>query len=470
VRERAQLVVEQPGETACCEACASGRVADEARATPALLQPRRAAFPGPNLRRDADRRIALASIALAGTFLGTALVVVAAGSAPWLPLHLALAGAAGTAIAGTLPFFAAALSAGRPADPRVRAVAVALVAVGGSAVAARGFGAPAWIPTAGGLAFIVGMALVAAMTVGIGRGPAQHRPLVRLAYLGGLAQVLGGASLGTLAVSGNEAVVSAWAGLRPAHAWLNLMGFVSLIVVGTLVHLLPTVAGTRIVSRRSGVVAVVGLIAGPPLVAAGCVLAALGGDGLVAGLAARAGGLLTLVAAVAVGLEGWVVVRMRGRWTTDPGWHGMTLGSLAAAVCWFTVGGVLASARVLVVGASPAAWSTPELAPVIVLGWVAQILIGASAHLLPAIGPGGPGGHAVRRRILGRVAMPRLALLNAGVLLLAVGELTGADSVTLVGGILAFGGLVADLAVAATAFTTSTGPVQAPRDRSAVRA
>ena len=50
-----------------------------------------------------------------------------------------------------------------------------------------------------------------------------------------------------------------------AHAWLNLFGFVSLSVAATMIHLLPTVAGTRILRRRSADLAIVGLGLGPPL-------------------------------------------------------------------------------------------------------------------------------------------------------------------------------------------------------------
>ena len=59
-------------------------------------------------------------------FLVAAAVAVLAGAAgaavlaPWLPLHLALAGGASTAIAGVMPFFVAALAASPPASARLR--------------------------------------------------------------------------------------------------------------------------------------------------------------------------------------------------------------------------------------------------------------------------------------------------------------------------------------------------------------
>ena len=68
-------------------------------------------------RRADDRRITLVSVAIAALFLALAAVAALAGpvaagpAAPWLPLHLALAGGATTAIAGVMPFFVAALAA-----------------------------------------------------------------------------------------------------------------------------------------------------------------------------------------------------------------------------------------------------------------------------------------------------------------------------------------------------------------------
>ena len=64
--------------------------------------------------RRADRLVAMAAIALALAFLCAAAVTaflpatVRVGS--WLPLHLALAGGATTAIAGMMPFFSAAFA------------------------------------------------------------------------------------------------------------------------------------------------------------------------------------------------------------------------------------------------------------------------------------------------------------------------------------------------------------------------
>lgn len=413
---------------------------------PIRLEPRSGPGAGrrPMIRRDADRRVALGAVVLAGGFVAASVVTGLAGAPIWMPLHLVLAGAAATAIAGVLPFFAAALAAAPPSDVRLRAVAVSLVALGAAGVASRAVPAVAGAVPLGGVAFIAGLTLVLLMTVAsIRAGLGARRPVVALAYVVGLLDVLVGATIATLFVAGHPAVLTAWATLRPAHAWLNLLGFVSLIVAGTLLHLLPTVAGSRIVDRLTGRLAVAGLVAGPALVAVGLVVGGAAGHGV-----ARLGGVAALVAAVALVAEAAAVIRSRGGWTTDAGWHLIGTGSLVAAVGWFAVGLGLAAGRVLVEGASPAAWSTSLVAAPLAVGWVLQALVGSWSHLIPAIGPGGPAGHARRRAVLGRAAAPRLIALNAGVGLLLAAWGAGVEGALPAGAVLTAAALAANVGLA----------------------
>jgi len=377
--------------------------------------------PGP--RRADDRRIAVASVVLAAAFLALAALAAVArpllgpSVSPWLPLHLALAGGATVAIAGVMPFFVAALAAGHPATVRVRAAAVGLVAVGALLVAARGV-VPSldWLPALGGVLYLAGIGATALAVRGSGRaGLMVRRPVVTLGYTLALVNVAIGATLGTLAVAGWLPVIERWAALRPAHAWTNLIGFVSVVIVATLLHFLPTVLGTRIVPRRSAILAVLALAMGSPVVVVG----------LAFGLGAVAGGgaVLTLIGAGALALEAVRDLRARGRWTTDPGWHLVAEVGLLAGVGWFVVGIALASWRIVAfaIGLAPDAWSTPLVGAPLAVGWVVGVLIASWTHLLPSIGPGGPPEHAAQRRILGRAAAPRVFAFNVGVLLLAIG-------------------------------------------------
>ncbi len=386
--------------------------------------------PGP--RRADDRRIATASIVLAATFLVLAvasIVAAALGAAvlsPWLPLHLALAGGASTAIAGVMPFFVSALAAGYPADRRLRAGAVALVAVGAGLVALRGVVLPAaggelvaLLPALGGSLYLLGIGATALAVRDGGRaGLMMRRPVVTFGYTMALLNVAVGALLATLMVAGWGPVLERWVVLRPAHAWTNLIGFVSLVIVATLLHFLPTVLGTRILPRRSAVVAVYAVGLAAPVVVGGLLLGV--------GAVAAAGGLLGVVGAIAMGVEATSVVRDRGAWTSDAGWHRFASAGLVNGVGWFVVGTAVAAWLLITDGATAGAWSTALVGAPLVLGWVAQVLMASWTHLLPSIGPGGPADHAVQRRTLGRASRTRLVALNAGVALVAVGWPLGA--------------------------------------------
>ena len=371
-------------------------------------------------RRADDRRIAAVAVVAAAGFLVAAMAAALASGlgaavlSPWLPLHLALAGGASTAIAGVMPFFVAALAAGEPAPSRLRKAAVGFVAVGAVLVAVRGIAPDAgWVAAVGGWLYLTGILWLALAVRASGRrGLMIRRPIVSLGYTLAIANVAVGGVLGTLFVAGWTPILERWAQLRPAHAWTNLIGFVSLVIVATLLHFLPTVLGGRIVPRRSATLAVLGIAMGTPVVVLGLIL----------GLAPVAGGgaSLVVVGALATALEAVRVVRGRGRWTTDPGWHRFASVGLLAGVAWFVLGVLGATLLLLAHGTTAEAWSTPLLGAPLAIGWIAQVLMASWTHLLPSIGPGGPVQHARQRVVLGRVATVRLIGLNGGAALLAV--------------------------------------------------
>jgi nitrite reductase (NO-forming) len=405
--------------------------------------------PGP--RRADDRRIAAAAIVLAAVFLLTAIasaVLTGMGVAlisPWLPLHLALAGGASTAIAGVMPFFVSALAAGAPAPRLLRGGAVGMVALGAALVAVRGIVPTAtWAPVAGGCLYLGGIATVAWAVQLSGRaGLMVRRPVVTVGYVLALVNVGVGGLLGTLSVAGWLPVLQAWDRLKPAHAWANLVGFVSLVIVATLLHFLPTVLGGRIVPRRSAVLAVMGIAVGTPLVVLG----------LIADLGPVAGGgaLVVVIGAAAVALETGRVIRDRGRWTSDAGWHRFASLGLVAGVAWFLGGIGMSAWLVLSAGASAGAWSTALVGAPLVIGWVLQVLMASWTHLVPSIGPGGPVQHALQRKVLGRLATPRLLLLNGGCALMAAAWPAGVGSLVGIGGALVAAAVLATVGLTARA-------------------
>jgi nitrite reductase (NO-forming) len=391
--------------------------------------------------RRPDRAIAAGGIAAAGILivLGVlaALLPAEARRGIWLPVHLGIAGASSVAIAAVLPFFTATLGVARPVRPAVRTVGVTLPLVGILAVATGIAWGPLGLAEAGGITYLAGMAVVTYAALGpLARSTAPRRIALGLAATAALVDVGLGALLGTLYAAGAPWVLEHWGVLRPAHAWLNVLGFVGVTIVTTLVHLWPTVLGTRIVPGRAGAGMGVGWGLGPPIVALGL---ATGSDFI-----ARTGAVVALSGAVSLAAFGIARWRARGRWTIDPGWHRAATGHLAAGIAWGAAGGTVAAALVLASGASPGAWSSAVLVALGV-GWVAQTLVGAWTHLLPTIGPGGPALHAAQRAILGRAPTPRLVAWQAGTTMLAAGAVAGgwpaiaaaAPTLVVAGGVLA---------------------------------
>jgi hypothetical protein len=229
-------------------------------------------------------------------------------------------------------------------------------------------------------------------------------------------------------------VVELWSSGKPAHAWLNLVGFVSLVIATTLLHFFPTVVGARIGTGWAPRGTVAGIGGGAFAAALGTLLglaplAWLGAAGVFAGAVC-----LTVYAAR--------VWRTRGGWTTDLEWHRFAIGGLVSGIAWFVVGTLILLARTILHGASPIAWSTTDVAGPLVVGWLGITFLGSATHLLPAVGPGSPTSHAAQRRLLGRAAWLRLIALNVGCAGFTAGVLLSSDIATLAGiGSTAFGAL-----------------------------
>jgi nitrite reductase (NO-forming) len=460
--ERALPIVERaPAAGACCDACA-------AESVPVVTRPQRPLTattpldlivlepdPRPSASRAENRRITVAGLVVSAAFLAAA---VAAMTLPepvrhglWLPVHLGLAGAAGTAVASVLPFFVATLSIVPSMGRLVRGGAISLIAGGALAASVGVAGGVQPVALAGALSYLAGLGAVSVAAFWPLRGSRRpRRRLVLAAYGAAIVQVAVGVAIVGTMLAGFSPVVERWGLLKPAHAWLNVFGFLSVVVAATLVHLAPTVAGSRIVPRRSAVVALGGLVAGAPLVALGFVL----GDDRVA----RLGALVELVGASGLVVHALVVRRDRGRWTTDPGWHRLTSWSLLAAPAWLLVAVAVAAGRILWLGAVPEAWSLGSIATPLAVGWVVQVLIGAWSQLLPAIGPGDMAAHARQRTGLGRAAAGRLVGLNLAVTLVMLGGATAWTTLTVAGLVLGGSMIIVSLAIfVAAAWTGRPG-------------
>jgi hypothetical protein len=322
----------------------------------------------------------------------------------WLPIHMALAGGAATAIAGAVPDFTAALCAGRRRGWAW--VPIALFSAGAAGIA---IGLPAgWdgLVAAGGTVFAVGAITLAAAVWATWRRAVnrRHAPIVALYGFAALCPVAG-AAIGAVLGAGAIHSGSLYLDLRRAHVALNLAGFISLTIVATSALLVPTVLRVRAPAWHSG--------ASFLACASGVVV---GSVGLALGIRAVAGvGAVAYTAGVAFVLEGALrsVRRRPARPERAAGAH------LILALAWLMIGGL---ASVIGVGVASDRLLTTVVV-VVALGTVVQSLVGAWSHLTPMAAPGGP---EVHRMLLARAdvgAWPQVVAFNLGVALVAAATL-----------------------------------------------
>jgi nitrite reductase (NO-forming) len=325
-----------------------------------------------------------------------------------------------------MPFFSAAIATTQPAASWLRWSSLAAVTLGaigvslGYATGERTFAATA------GLLFLMGVVLTAVATLlPVSRALGPRGGVVTIGYAAALTSVGLGAALATAMLLDLGDIAWSWAWLKPAHAWLNLVGFVSLVIATTLLHFFPTVIGARIQRTRSAYGTVLGLALGAGLVALGF---ATRSDPV-----ARLGAVLSLAGTASLALYAGTVWRTRARWTGDSGWHAFAMGGLVSAMAWFGLSMALAAGRVLVSGTDPANAATDVLVAPFVAGWMGLALLASATHLVPSVGPGGPHAHAAQRVLLGRGGAARLVIGDLGIALLVVGYPTGFDALSQLG-------------------------------------
>jgi nitrite reductase (NO-forming) len=251
---------------------------------------------------------------------------------------------------------------------------------------------------------ILGWLVARARRIGLNR----RHVLPFAMYGAAIVAVLVGGTLGAVIGSRTVGDAETWLQLRRAHLTLNVLGWVSLTIAGTLITFLPTVLRIRMPAWRgtaSGALLVLGV---------GSIALGLGLD-----VPQVAVGGSVAYAAGALGLA-WMAVkaiRMPRTWPVPvAGKH------VVCALAWFVTGTLLLPWAVVggLVG-----FRRVFLA-IFVCGWAVQTLLGAWQYLLPMARPGHPD---ERRRWLAAIevgAPLQVVALNAGVGLLA---LAGADLV-----------------------------------------
>jgi nitrite reductase (NO-forming) len=348
----------------------------------------------------------------------------------WLMIHLLVLGAVTHSILVWSRHFADALlhTPARPGDRRVQSIRLLLLNVG-VAVVVIGVVAEVWALTVTGATAVAtavlwhGAELARALRRAL---PSRFGVTVRY-YVVAAALLPLGLLLGTLLARGlgdptHEQLVI-------AHVTVNVLGWMGLTVVGTLLTLWPTMLRTRMPpgaemkARR-----VLPLLVAAVLVAAG---------GAVAGA----------LPVVAVGLVGYLgglglaahpfVLALRSR---PPASY--ATWSVLAALLWLV--GIVVT---LVIGfATAPSWVVAGnrlhlVTPALAAGFGAQVLLGAMSYLVPVVLGGGPTPVRAANEVLARGGALRITLVNAGLLvcLLPVPSTVRVLASTLVlGGLAAF--------------------------------
>lgn len=341
----------------------------------------------------------------------------------WLLVHLLMLGAVTTAIIVWSAHFTDALTRRQASRASRRAQGGRVAAISlGTATTAAGIMSGTWPITLTGATIVAGTVTWHAIALaGQARKalPSRFSSTIRYYVVAGTLMPFG-ATLGVLLARESSAQ------LQVAHVAVNILGFVGLTVLGTLVTLWPTMLRTRVddvaerVSRQALIVlstAVVGAAGGAVLG-----LRSL----LIAGLLGYAAGVVMMAAPMVR------VARVKAPSTFPALSVAAGLVWLAVAVVWLMILAVRAQSWEAIVEA------IGTITICVTAGFAAQVLLGALTYLIPVVLGGGP--TTVRATIaeLERWGAFRVAITNAGLLFFV---LPAPSLVLVIGSFLALVGL-----------------------------
>lgn len=213
-----------------------------------------------------------------------------------------------------------------------------------------------------------------------------------------------GATFG--AILAHDGTSAEWHGrLLLAHEAVNILGFVGLTVVGTLMTLWPTMLRTKMLPS-----AVTRSLRALALMCAGIAVSVLGA---LLGINLLAGAGLLIYAAGLVLVAALLVATCVQKKPTE-----FAPISVGAGFTWF-IAGTLATAYI--VFTSPFdGMNLRSMTPVLVVGFLVQVLVGAMSYLLPARMGGGPKAVRQANREFNRFATGRIVMVNLALLIFAL--------------------------------------------------
>lgn len=321
----------------------------------------------------------------------------------WLMVHAVLLGAGSTAILIWSQHFAdAVLRSGSATVSRSLVVRVAIFTVGAVLVATGRVGQILEMLIAGSVVLIVaGVWHSISLGVQVRTAlPAGFAVLVRFYVLAGAALVPGVVAGAWLARSSDATIVDR---LFVAHVSFTVLGWMGLTVLGTLVLLWPTVLSMR--------------ASGDAVRRARQAVWILAGALVLIGAAVIVDAPAAVAVAAAVWLLGMALVlfpaaRLALRIRTAS----FAAMSLAAGTVWFAAVVVALGVAALTAGQDWAALGDgiARLAVPMTAGFLAQVLLGALAYLIPVMAGRGPRSRAAAAAEFDRAAVFRVCATNAG--------------------------------------------------------
>lgn len=373
-------------------------------------------------------------------------------SARWLLVHLLLLGAVTNAILVWSAHFADALLKHRAPSRRGQTLRLLALNAGVVAVVA-GVVTATWTSTLLG-AVAVGAAVAAhgiAIALQARRAlPSRFGASVRY-YVAASASLPVGAALGT--VLARHPTEQLHGRLVLAHVVVNVLGWVGLTVLGTLLTLWPTILRTRIAdgAERHSRQALPALVASLVVIVA----SALTGARIPTAL-----GLLGYLAAALWSLRPMFTAARARHPETYAAW------SVLAAVGWLAVSLAWLAGLVLVAQDGAAAdEATHRVAVPLAAGFAVQVLLGALTYLLPVVRGGGPSVVRTTTDVLERGAALRVVLANVGLVVVLLPAPSVVRVLVSVLVLLAHASFLVLLPLALRAARRSDSPAAPPRTR-----
>ena len=321
-------------------------------------------------------------------------------AATWLMVHLLLLGAVTTALlVWSWHFSVAVLRAPQAPTRRGEVVRITTANIGALGVVVGVLANAPAVTILGAVAVAAAVAAhVGALVIQLRRAlPSRFAFTVR-AYVAAGLLLIPGIALGVLMARGTWDATT-YSQLLLGHVTINLLGWVGLPILGTLVTLWPTMLHTRLAldaeqqARRA-----LPLLTGGTLVTTAGALTGL--DLLAA--AGVAGYLLGIGLTVAP-----MVTEMRQRPPAV-----VASWSALAGVVWLS-GTLVAFGIALVAGsADTLSGLAGQLVAAALIGGVLQVLLGSLSYLVPVMVGGGPAAMRRRNARVNRAMAPRLVMLN----------------------------------------------------------